>query len=121
MAMVSVSLFQNHFAVEMVSVSCTPKPFCNENGFRGLQNHFAVEMVSVSCTPKPLDVLNGFKFSFSSIHSKKPSPEKTEETNPSQTQSPFLKITLPNHILLIKTNLTLQQFQNLNILHSQPP
>jgi len=24
------------------------------------QNHFGVEMVSVSCTPKPLDVLNGF-------------------------------------------------------------
>ena len=25
------------------------------------QNHFAVEMVSVNCTPKPLDVLNGFQ------------------------------------------------------------
>ena len=25
------------------------------------QNHFAVEMVYVSCTPKPLDVLNGFQ------------------------------------------------------------
>ena len=25
------------------------------------QNHFAVEMVSVSCTPKSLDVLNGFQ------------------------------------------------------------
>jgi len=25
------------------------------------QNHFVVEMVSVSCTPKPLDVLNGFQ------------------------------------------------------------
>jgi len=25
------------------------------------QNNFVVEMVSVSCTPKPLDVLNGFQ------------------------------------------------------------
>ena len=25
------------------------------------QNNFAVEIVSVSCTPKPLDVLNGFQ------------------------------------------------------------
>ena len=30
---------QNHFAVEMVSVSCTPKPFCCENGFQNLQSH----------------------------------------------------------------------------------
>ena len=28
-----------------------------------LQNHFVVEMVYVSCTPKPLDVLNGFLWS----------------------------------------------------------
>ena len=52
----------NHFAMEMVSVSWTPKPFCNENGFCELysktillwkwfmcvvlQNHLAVGMVS---------------------------------------------------------------------------
>jgi len=30
---ITVPECQNHFAMEMVSVSCTPKPFCCGNGF----------------------------------------------------------------------------------------
>jgi len=38
------------------------------------QNHFVVEMVFVSCTPKPLDVLNGFGIIFTQ-NSQKPFPQ----------------------------------------------
>ena len=36
---ITVPECQNHFAVEMVYVSRTPKPFCCGNGFQNLQSH----------------------------------------------------------------------------------
>jgi hypothetical protein len=36
---ITVPECENHFAVEMVSVSCTPNPFFCGNGFQNLQSH----------------------------------------------------------------------------------
>jgi len=36
---ITVPECQNHFVVEMVSVSCTLNPFCCGNGFQNLQSH----------------------------------------------------------------------------------
>jgi len=36
---ITVPECQNHFDVKMVSVRCTPNPFCCGNGFQNLQSH----------------------------------------------------------------------------------
>jgi hypothetical protein len=73
----NMKLCQNHFAVEIVSVNCTPKPLDVLNvfqqmnktkdleslpsfSFRLTQLEEGKEMVSVSCTPKPFCCGNGF-------------------------------------------------------------
>jgi len=51
-----------------------------------LQNHFVVEMVSVSYTPKPLDVLNGFLWS-SRVHMTIKNQKHMEFSNHNRTFS----------------------------------
>jgi len=50
---ITVPECQNHFAVEMVSVSCTPNPFCCGNGFHNLQSHHQHRRSSSSPSSSP--------------------------------------------------------------------
>ncbi|AES87585.1 transmembrane protein, putative [Medicago truncatula] len=69
---ITVPECQNHFAVEMVSVSCTPNPFCCGMVSRifnliiniVVHHHHRQRtgMPKPFCCGKPLDVLNGFHY-----------------------------------------------------------
>jgi len=64
---------QNHFTVEMVSVSRTPKPFCYGNGFQNLQSHHQHRRSSSSPYRNAKTILLWKWFPKSSISSSTPS------------------------------------------------